>query len=162
MLGVPLQAQYEKMSNLIIEAHAGQKYGGKPYTYHLRMVDRKCEELFGEDLSVEDLLMLKICSLGHDLIEDTKETKQSLLDKGFDPLIVASIDDVTKKVGQGYSEYLMQCSLHWLPFYTKLADTYCNLTESLKSDSSKRARKYSSQIEKLYKKRAIVEESYGG
>lgn len=147
--------QQVNMLKLIHTKHRGQKYGKYPYTSHCYMVKDKALELFGESLICEDdKLLLSICCLGHDLIEDTDETKENLLKKGFDPLIVDTIVTVTKKDGQGYNDYLEGCTIHWLPFYVKLADTYCNLTESLRIDDTKRVRKYATQIDKLHKKRS--------
>lgn len=40
-----------------------------------------------------------------------------------------------------------------LAFKVKVADTYSNLTESIKCDDTKRVRKYSQQLDKLYKLR---------
>jgi (p)ppGpp synthase/HD superfamily hydrolase len=154
----PLQVQYEKMSDLIIGAHLGQKYGNKPYTYHLRMVKDKVYELFRGTLSMEDVLRLQIVALGHDLIEDTSETVNTLLDKGFEPRIVNSINLMSKHASLSYKEYLSRCVSDNLAFYGKVADTYCNLTESMKDGNFKRVRKYGSQLEKLYKLRKQYEE----
>lgn len=153
MIKLPLQVQYEKMSALIVEAHEGQKYGNRPYTYHLRMVEGKAYELFKGSLGLAEILRLQIVALGHDLIEDTEETEQSLIKKGFDIDIVNAIKLMSKVDGQNYNQYLQQCVEDDLAFYGKLANTYCNLTESMKDGNFKRTRKYSLQIEKLYKKR---------
>lgn len=151
MKTLPLQVQYEKMSQLIIDAHLGQKYGDKPYTYHLRMVEEKAQELFSEHLSEKDQLKLSIASLGHDLAEDTKVTVDSLLDQGFDVDTLRAIGLVTKREGVGYKEYLRALSRDLLAWRVKVADTYSNLTESIKDGNMKRSRKYSKQLELLYK-----------
>lgn len=156
-----LEAWYEKMSSLITVAHSGQKYGDKPYTYHLHMVAEKAHELFGESVqhnhTIEDLKLIT-ASLGHDLLEDTYVTKESLIEAGYHADIVEAIDLVTKKDGLGYTEYLRAISRNGLAFKVKVADTYCNLTESIKCGDIKRVRKYSLQLEKLYKLRGEVSE----
>lgn len=145
-----IAAYYSKMSMLISDAHQGQRYGDKPYTYHLRMVEKKVAELFPskDDASY---LILATAALGHDQFEDTYITAEYLLEEGYDPLVVETIDLVTKKEGVGYKDYLKTLSQHEFAWKVKVADTYCNLTESIKSDDIKRVRKYSKQIELLYK-----------
>ena len=66
---------------------------------------------------------------------------------------------VTKVGGLSYSDYLRQIAGNEIAFKVKVADTYCNLTESIKGGDFKRVRKYSSQLEKLYKLRKQYEES---
>lgn len=151
MKTLPLQVQYNKMSQLIIDAHLEQKYGDKPYTYHLRMVEEKAQELFSEHLSEQDQLKLSIASFGHDLEEDTTVTSEYLVSEGFDIDVVWAIDLVTKKEGVGYKDYLRLLSTDPLAWQVKVADTYSNLTESIKDGNIKRSRKYSKQLELLYK-----------
>lgn len=149
-----LRAFESKMSSLIVVAHHEQKYGDKPYTYHLRMVAEKAHELFGEgkihNPTIGDV-KLATASLGHDLYEDTYVTKESLLEAGYDSEIVQAIDLVTKKEGLSYKDYLRNLSKDELAWKVKVADTYSNLTESIKVSDVKRVRKYSTQLELLYK-----------
>lgn len=145
-----LKAWHGKMSDLITIAHAGQKYGDKPYTYHLRMVENKVVELFPNMQPLQHIKMITV-ALGHDLLEDTPITKEALIEAGYDKDIVEAIDLVTKKDGIGYNEYLRAIAQNEIAWKVKVADTYCNLTESIKSGDIKRVKKYSSQLEKLYK-----------
>lgn len=145
-----LQAWYGKMSDLITIAHARQKYGDKPYTYHLRMVEDKVKELFPKMQPLQHIKVI-IAALGHDLLEDTHITKEALIEAGYDSDIVEAIDLVTKKDGVGYNEYLRAITRNGIAWKVKVADTYCNLTESIKCGDARRVRKYSLQLEKLYK-----------
>lgn len=149
-----LQAFEIRMSSLIIEAHQGQRYGDRSYTYHLRMVRNKVLELFEESKGLtptyEDL-QLSTVALGHDLFEDTYVTRELLIAEGYHEDIIHAIDLVTKQKGVPYKEYLRNISKDEIAWKVKVADTYANLTESIKDLDIKRSRKYATQIELLMK-----------
>lgn len=152
-----LKAFESKMSDLITIAHHEQKYGDKPYTYHLRMVQDKAMELFKEGVGIKLTnfdLKLSTVALGHDLLEDTSVTKEALLQSGYAEDVVEAIDLVTKKEGLNYKDYIRDLSLNELAWKVKVSDTYSNLTESIKHGDVKRVRKYSSQLELLYKNKS--------
>ena len=149
-----LQAFEDRMSSLITEAHQGQRYGDRPYTYHLRMVRNKVLELFEESKGLTPTckdLQLSTAALGHDLLEDTYVTRELLLAEGYHEEIIHAIDLVTKREDVSYKEYLRTLSKDEIAWKVKVADTYANLTESLKDLDIKRPRKYSTQIELLMK-----------
>ena len=149
-----LQAFEDRMSSLITEAHQGQRYGDRPYTYHLKMVRNKVLELFEESKGLTPTykdLQLSTAALGHDLFEDTCVTQDLLLTEGYHEDIVHAIDLVTKREGMSHKEYLRNLSKDEIAWKVKVADTYANLTESIKDLDIKRSRKYSTQIELLMK-----------
>ncbi|UUW39739.1 hypothetical protein VP14_052 [Vibrio phage VPMCC14] len=145
-----LKAFENKMSDLITVAHHGQKYGDKSYTYHLRMVADNTIELFPSTCK-KFKAKLYTTALGHDLIEDTHVTKDVLIASGYDDEVVEAIDLVTKKEGLSYKDYLKKLSDNELAWKVKVADTYSNMTQSIVDGDTKRVRKYSSQLELLYK-----------
>ena len=149
-----LQAFEVRMSTLIPEAHQGQRYGDRYYTYHLRMVRNKIMELFEESKGLTPTykdLQLSTVALGHDLFEDTYVTRELLLAEGYHEDIIHAIDLVTKREGVSYKEYLRTLSKDEIAWKVKVADTYANLTESIKDLDIKRSRKYATQIELLMK-----------
>lgn len=132
------------------KAHEGQCYGKHPYTTHLWQVQEKVYELFGADKCTKRVALL------HDVLEDTEYTEQDLLDMGIIKVIVDAVVLCTKTEDVGYTKYLRKISRNELAFKVKVADTYCNMTESIKEGNIKRVRKYGMQIEKLYKLRKEV------
>ena len=148
-----LKMQRNKMVDLVLMAHKDQKYGDKDYSYHLNMVSKKVIELFGESIGEEEKLLLEMGALGQDLIEDTFVESSHLESLMIKRVVIEAIELVTKKEGLSYNDYLRQIAHHPidLAFKVKVADTYCNLTESVKCGDIKRVKKYSSQLEKLYK-----------
>ena len=148
-----LKMQIGKMLDLVLIAHKDQKYGDKDYIYHLNMVAAKVIDLFGKGVSEEEKLLLQMISLGHDLIEDTFVDSAHLEALGIPRVVIEAIEFVTKKEGLSYNDYLRQIAHHSsdVAFKVKVADTYCNLRESIKCGDVKRVRKYGLQLEKLYK-----------
>lgn len=145
-----LEEQLTLMKGLIREAHKGQWYGNSLYTAHLITTQRNFDTLEMYD-NEEDWFLGQISCLGHDLIEDTYVTKEYLKDKGFDERVVEAIDLVTKKEGLSYKDYLRKLSENELAWKVKVSDTYSNMTQSMIDSDDKRVRKYSSQLELLYK-----------
>lgn len=145
-----LHDQYLTMLDLIKDKHKYQIYGEHEYVYHLYSVMKISEKLFKTN-NDQDYFFLLITCLGHDLIEDTEVTKEYLLSQGFDPNVVEAIVLVSKTKEVSYKEYLKQLSQDKLAWRVKVCDTYSNLTESIKDNNARRVRKYSSQLELLYK-----------
>jgi (p)ppGpp synthase/HD superfamily hydrolase len=79
---------------LAIAAHAGQRYGDQPYTMHLLAVRDVLLEL------APDRFDLLAAAWLHDVLEDTVETKQSLLDKGIPIYVVQLVDACTDGPGR--------------------------------------------------------------
>lgn len=90
----------DAMIGLAVLAHAGQyDKGGMPYILHPLAVMTNLTNL---QISDEELLCIAV---GHDLIEDTDVTYQSLRELGFTERIITGIDALTKRRGETYDEY---------------------------------------------------------
>lgn len=142
---------YKEIYELVKRAHKGQKYGNSPYTFHLVSVSDKVHELFGADLYTKKIALL------HDVLEDTSVTEGDLRKMLIPDQVIEAVVLLTKTDSLGYTEYLRNITKNERAFKVKVADSYCNLTESIKIGDVKRIRKYSSQIEKLYKIRKEIE-----
>ncbi len=138
---------YEQIVELAKVSHGDQKYGSCPYINHLNAVKAEVNELFVPSKYTSHAAIL------HDIIEDTEVTADKLLTLGVDPLVVEAVVLVSKTPEVGYTEYLRKLSSNTVAWKVKVADIHCNLTESIKEGNFKRVRKYSSQLEKLYKLR---------
>jgi (p)ppGpp synthase/HD superfamily hydrolase len=95
-------------------AHAGQvDKGGKPYILHPLWVMDRVRHL-GEDYMIVAVL--------HDVIEDSDWTTKQLLEEGFDPEIVYSLDTLTHKKGIDYDLYIKVIALNPMAKAVKLRD----------------------------------------
>lgn len=128
-------------------AHAGQKYGGYDYSYHLEAAVAQGRALFPESPKLD--LILQALWL-HDVVEDTDMTTTELEDLGFDPQVVDAVKRVSKVESQDMQSYYEGIAKHKLAFKVKVADTMANLAQSTKERQSKRIRKYSQQLTVLH------------
>lgn len=122
--------------------HAGQKYGDSDYTYHLDQVTYTVQDIFPGDER-----LLTIAQL-HDILEDTVCTKEllySLLDKDVVDAVIA----ITKDDEETREEYLLKVKSNELARKVKIADAYCNLSESMKRGHMKRIKKYGETLAML-------------
>lgn len=135
------------------EKHKYQKYGKYDYSFHLQNVVMNLK-LFGiQSYKSDDVNAYHTAMVAwlHDIIEDTDTTKEDLYSEGFPEEVVGAVDLVTKKEGLSYKDYLRTLSVNELAWKVKVADTYSNMTQSMIDSDDKRVRKYSSQLELLYK-----------
>lgn len=127
------------------EKHKDQKYGERPYTYHLaQVVDNvhtrmKADPLLGTYVAVAWL---------HDVLEDTDCTFKELHDE-FGLCIAESVKYLTKCEEVGYEYYLKDIIGHAIAREVKICDTMANLTESFKSGNTKGLNKYPRQLDVL-------------
>jgi (p)ppGpp synthase/HD superfamily hydrolase len=101
--------------------HVGQvDKGGRPYILHPIWVMCQMPE---DD---EDAQVVAIC---HDLIEDTELTLEGLHGRGvlFTPTVIAAIDAITRRTGEGYSEYIERVAQNLLATRVKSADLSHNM-----------------------------------
>ena len=127
-------------------AHAGQKYGGYDYTYHLEKVVGKVMELYPESRRLQELL---IVAWLHDIVEDTEATIEDLLEAGFPTEVVKAISAISKETGESYEEYLSKVKISKLALKVKIADTLANLHQSIKEGQYQRVAKYVKQLSLL-------------
>ena len=129
------QVQVYVAINLSEKYHEGQKYGIKPYTYHLQAV----AESVGDDPT------MKVIAWLHDILEDTECTEAELR-AVFSSKIVDAVVAMTKIEGEEYSDYIERVKSNPLAQDVKIHDTLCNLTESVKTNQWGRVRKYTKQL----------------
>lgn len=132
------------------EKHEGQVYGDKPYIYHLLAVEQKCVEMYRVELSESDMDLVQAIALNHDIIEDTNTTVTELcVTVGVN--VAISVEKLTKVDGESYKDYIKKVKSDNLALKVKIADTLCNLEESIKTSDMKRIKKYTKQLELLCK-----------
>jgi (p)ppGpp synthase/HD superfamily hydrolase len=131
---------------IMYKAHGDQMYGDKPYVWHILDVASAFRVLFGEPTTHEEILILL-----HDVVEDTDLTIEDLERERFETSILAAEDAITKREGETRAEYIARCKHNAMARRVKIADTYANLTASLKEGHVKRITKYTKQLAALYK-----------
>lgn len=116
---------YELCLGIATKAHEGQKRRcGEPYVNHCIRVANSFED--------EEL---KCIAILHDVIEDTSETRESLIARGVDEDIVDCVVKLTHEKGVGYKEYIGDiCDYSfWIsdsPRRIKIADMIDNLSSN--------------------------------
>lgn len=129
------------------ELHAGQKYGEKGYVYHLRSVYLKCLGLYSQLDSKEKLLIGCVAWL-HDILEDT-DCEYETIGHACGWRVADAVVSVTKVKCESYQDYIKRVRANDLGLKVKIADTLCNLEESIKIGDMKRIKKYTKQLELL-------------
>lgn len=141
------EEQRYRMFQFTIEAHNGQMYGEIPYCNHLRdVVVEVCQQAREED---QDLYAT--VAYGHDVLEDTDTTTWDLIDQGFSMEVVDAIEAITKRDYENRSAYLDRCMQNPIAKQVKIADTLCNLTQSVRDGNKRRVNKYTQQLNYLFK-----------
>ncbi len=124
------------------QAHAGQFRRGVegaervPYVEHPRTVVGRV----GDDAEAQVVAWL------HDVIEDTEETAESLVEAGIPAHLVAVVVVLTKTPGTDYEAYLEGIAGSALATKVKIADMLSNLADS---PSPKQIRKYATGLLRL-------------
>lgn len=130
---------------LALSAHQGQKYGDKPYHYHLSQVDDLVQKIHGDDPLINHLRAIAWC---HDILEDTKTSYKELHDN-TNGTVAYAVDLLTKKEGQSYLSYLDLVCSNELARIVKMCDTMANLMNSISEGNAKRIFKYNNQLRLL-------------
>lgn len=144
---------------LAIEAHKDQKYGDKPYIYHLAQVDNLVTRVFRPEglghcdpyskSPGDEMDCLRATAFLHDIIEDTSVTKQDLHDAGVMPSVILAVELMTKEDSYNYEKYIEDITLNNLARKVKLCDTAANLMNSIMEGRTKNINKYTKQIQLL-------------
>lgn len=144
---------------LAIEAHKDQKYGDKPYIYHLAQVDNLVVQVYNpkglkshEPYSKEpgdEMDNLRAVAFLHDILEDTDVTDYDLKQAGINKEVIDAVLCVTKYDADYYEDYIARVNSNELARKVKLCDTSANLMNSILEGSTKRINKYTNQIQLL-------------
>lgn len=122
----------------ISKAHAGQKYGNFDYCLHPLHVALVADYIFTDfDDNVH------IVALLHDVIEDTKYTREDLKEMGYSDIILDAVDLLTKDKSLSYDENIQRIikSGNKIAMQVKFADNYANYTGEKSNWDQKRAEK---------------------
>jgi len=108
--------------------HAGQvDRAGKPYILHPQWVSSRAQDLAAYDPVVDPLVVSAVSWL-HDVVEDTAETRESLIRAGIPSDIADLVLVLTKKPGEAYSDYIIRlCQGGPVVRWVKLADLEHNI-----------------------------------
>lgn len=132
-----------KAIEIAARVHDGQvDKGGSPYILHpLRVM-----------LSRENELE-RICAVLHDVVEDTEITFNILRKEGFSKEVIAVLDCLTKRNGEGYNEFIDRIIKNETACHVKLADLYDNMNltrmENPTEKDEKRIKKYTEAVGRI-------------
>lgn len=116
-------------------AHRGQKYGGRPYRFHLRGVVAKVAfQTQSDDILVAAAWL-------HDVLEDTDITSFDLAQAGVAPRVIGLVSILTRGKSETYEDYIDQVSLDRDAVKIKLADLEFNLSHNPEEPLKARYRK---------------------
>lgn len=121
--------------------HKGQMYGDVCYSVHLIDVARMVERMGGTTLEVAVAYL-------HDVLEDTAIPVRELWET-FSYELVEAVLALTKRVGESYPEYIAKVKANPIAKKVKIAETLCNLTQSVIEGNVKRIHKYTTQLQLL-------------
>lgn len=135
--------------SIAFEAHEGQSYGSKPYTYHLEMAARNARDIFGLPV-LEDVMWL------HDSIEDTPLAPSELNARGVEAVVIWTVYRMSG-VGLRPVEKVLRAKLQPLSHAGKYCDALANLRESQHCNDHKRIKKYTNTVLALQQDLPTVE-----
>lgn len=120
-----------KSLDFAIKSHGNQKYGIKPYSYHLKKVVEIAKEYF------DDREIIDSCAL-HDVLEDTN-VSYSKLSMYFGTNTADIVFDVTDEIGRCRKERkektYPKTSQNWKAVAVKLCDRIANIDECILNDN---------------------------
>jgi hypothetical protein len=106
----------ERAIALAVRFHAGQRdKSGAPYLLHLFRV-----ALQSQDPIVQQAALL------HDLIEDTKATREDLVTSGISPEAIEAIALLTHDLRESYADYVVKIKANSVATQVKLLDLHDN------------------------------------
>jgi (p)ppGpp synthase/HD superfamily hydrolase len=140
---VTAMSSLEKAISITAQAHAGQRdKAGAPYILHpLRVMLKMTTD------------QARIVAVLHDLIEDTDWTIERLVREGFHGEILAALDCLTRREGEGYEAFIQRVRLNPLAVTVKIADLEDNMDGSRLKEvteaDEKRISKYKNALQEL-------------
>ena len=143
---------------LAVKWHHNQKYGEHPYIYHLEQVVSELNSLHSRHYEIRTSVAYL-----HDILEDTKCPEQEILDlypyieeRGKEPRpdtraveILRNVKLLSKNYSKGYEPYIEGIIGSKIARMVKIADSTCNLKNSLYNWDRDRVIKYVKQIKLL-------------
>lgn len=109
--------QIEKAIEIALKAHTGQKDRyGKPYILHPLRIMNKME--------TESEM---IAAILHDVVEDSDISLDDLKKEGFNNEIINAVDNLTKREGENYFDYISRTINSPLSKKVKLGDLEDNM-----------------------------------
>ena len=127
-----------------IQKHGSQMYGDKPYVYHLDQVAEEVEKLHHRQSSITSKILQDVAFL-HDSLEDT-DTTINEIEKIFGNTVAEAVTLLTKRSGLRYDYYIRDIKRNFYALGVKIADTRCNLKQSIIDNDEKRIVKYAKQL----------------
>lgn len=110
-------ATLEKAIAIAVQAHSGQRdRAGEPYILHPLRVMMRCRTATA-----------RIVAVLHDVLEDTAVTADALREAGFSEEVLAALDCVTKREGEGYEAFVERAAGNTVAREVKLADLADNM-----------------------------------
>lgn len=135
------------MNNLVsrarefaIQYHGDQKYGYKPYVYHL---DYVFNNLAGSPWGYSDIH--GAVAYLHDILEDT-DCEYEDLEKNFGYVVADNVLRLTKDKQIDYQDYITIVKGSLISHAVKIADTKANLTQSVLDNDKGRIVKHAKQL----------------
>jgi guanosine-3',5'-bis(diphosphate) 3'-pyrophosphohydrolase len=102
---------------IALKAHEGQiDKGGNPYVLHPLSVMTKVGSIHE-----------KIVAVLHDVVEDSDMALEQLKQYGFSSEIVDAIDQLTKREGEPYDDFITRCKMNPISRKVKVADIRDNM-----------------------------------
>ena len=141
----PARILTSKAKRFALERHDDQKYGDKPYGYHLQAVVKLVESRMKDDPLLSTYVAVAWL---HDSLEDTNTTYQEL-EREFGVCIACAVQRLTKTEDKSYEEYLQGCLESAIAREVKTCDTMSNLIESFMTANEKGMNKYPRQLDIL-------------
>jgi (p)ppGpp synthase/HD superfamily hydrolase len=137
----------ERAAEIARLAHQGQQYGARDYVEaHVSQVAGITMRLGYGDLYVAAAWL-------HDVVEDTGTTRDDLARAGIPTAVVAAVDALTKRAGEGHAGYLARVAADPIAVAVKYADSSANFASTILlspelSDGSfrDRSRRYAANI----------------
>lgn len=153
----PKQIPYLAAYSLAQTAHAGHRYSNSrldmPYMFHLQAVMLRTRAMAIAPHIIRD--EVEQVALLHDILEDTDVTVETLVDIGFNETVIEAVQLLTFKKGeQSRTDYINAIKVNEIALIVKIADTTCNLVESVHDRDSKRITRYANQLIQLTKEDA--------
>ena len=141
------------MHSKVMMVLAQTEYGEHPYMYHIQQVmDEVLKMIMGnkfvhhfmdDNLLHDELIDLYLtCAIGHDIIEDTNVVPYDMVELGIPYSVIIGILGVTKVDGESQEEYITKVCSNPMSLFIKIADSHCNMTQSVKDGDKKWSAKY--------------------